>query len=329
MRIQNIFYILLIFTTSSCYNITHRLHKEPRFTCPGIDNTCEIYELNKGNFFVLKIKRTSSNKIISSAKDTIYADIRYHIFDQVTSMDSPEFISEETYLYLADPIDTTKTRGRAVYFTTYVLLNDSYKEVFLNDPYIIHSGIIREVKVGYWIAEGNSVSIYFNQKDKSLKKNEKLIGFKGMFEQNTDGEKILIIEKASTVATAKEFVYNQEPTISNIDKNLLYFDIKNVFSLNTETGLYFLPIPKYRKFSVSRFTKKKQRQPDSEYPYNIIDKIVLPHVSGYEPIEVFFKDSNNGIYYRYGGSKKKKKRYKKKNTKCFSLLNGFWRYRKL
>ncbi|MFK8008107.1 MAG: hypothetical protein AB8H03_17245 [Saprospiraceae bacterium] len=317
--------LLLIISLSSCskYLVKNRFIKKNL----SLTDTDGTIDLNMKNFYILKTVKSKSNNVTNDKKEE-YADITFNVFDQVIK-GFPQYvypgdsvIAEENYLYLHNIDSNEFSKGRAIYFNTYHLLYEKYQKPYLNDANYFFSGIIKELKIGYWFKVGDEISIYFE----SFNNSEKAIGFKGYLQQNKENNNCTyLMTKSSTVATTRKNklgtgLSSVEEMVSRLDKTLLYVKIKNVFNLKKEEGLHFKQINPKRSFLLQNFKGKNFHSPFSKSNNPIINQIIWGKVkssNGKKYPAIYFKTTENQ-YYQF---KKKKNSSEKKDKKFFSILN--------
>lgn len=290
----------------------------------SLQTTDGYIDFNMNNFFVFKTVKSKSNTIKSSGQNQ-YADITFNVFDQVVSgfprfvYEGDSIISEENYLYL-DNIDSAGlSQGRAIYFNTHHLFYERFQKPYLNNPNYFFSGIIKELKIGYWLKVNNKISVYFE----SFGDKEKVIGFKGTMIYD-DLRRIFFMTESSTAATTQKNnlgsgLSSPEEMVTRLDKTLSYVKIEDVFDLKEKKGLYFMQINPRRKFLLQKFKGKDFHPPSFNAKNPLIDKIIWGKVKDKKEKNhqaIFFK-TTEGKYYHF---KRKKDSKAKKDTKLFSIL---------
>jgi len=277
MNFKNIFNSVLLFiiisTSSSCIYIKDQFKFKGEF----IDtNGLEHCTIDSKNLYSLRIKDSKSNKIIDTSGNIKYSDINFHTFEQVTKDDDNNFVAEENYLYL-DAIDNDEIKkGKAIFFNSYHILYPKDQRLYFNNPDTIFSYAIKELKIGSWIKKGNEISIYFEAS--TTKKGSKIIGHKGYLQKDSlTNNNVFILTKSSTTATAQRFKINSQAkyTTEMLDKQLLYFYVKDVFDLRKEEGLHYRQIASNRKIFHKNLPKFKIKsnssvKKDMKY-YTILD----------------------------------------------------------
>ncbi|MEM6967065.1 MAG: hypothetical protein AAF573_20045, partial [Bacteroidota bacterium] len=267
----------------------------------------------------------------------------YNVFDQVTdTINLIGNIAEENYLYLHNIHKSDSLVGRAVYFNTFHLLNEKYYVKYLNHPTKIFSGLIKQLKIGYWVKtskDTNEISLYFRnefQKKKLIssssnpykKRSQRLISFKGEIKDvpsPSGSDKLFIMKKSSTVSTAipyelldNDSVKNTIHTPSDLNKFFLYLDIKRVFDLKYKKGLYFCQVAENRNLVLEEFERRKQEK-DNLSPK--ITKIIwgesTSKKSKKKGITLFF-ETEDGQLHRF---QRKPKAKTKRDQKYYSILN--------